>query len=224
MKMNAVKNYATMDLVLGFDGIFYKIARLSFTKIGESKEFFYHFAYSEDIDKKIFNCNKNQKSGRPDHISFHGDGRVHITLAKEKKNNKYIGQRYFSDGYFVPEKSVITPLLIHSLYRVDDEWILPIYVIDSGQSGKIVLDKNTVGFSIILFLVPEEFVVANLDIYGKSIGQIIVWNGWKVVVVIGGSLPLLNVQHSLLVKDTVFMVFMYEKLDGILLDKFRYLG
>lgn len=118
-------------------------------------ELFYHFKYASHQPQKFFNFNLNKLMGRPDHITFHKDGTVHLRL---KGDNVILLKGKAPDGIFIPKNNeVITPLLIHSIYSDGKGYSLPLMDNYEDKVNKEVTQlrhtlKLSSGFSIIPFL------------------------------------------------------------------------
>lgn len=166
----------------------------------DKKEFYYHFKYLKDTKKKFFNFNTQKETGRPDHITWHEDGHGHLRL---KNNSGKLLRERFPDNTFIPNKNIITPLLIHSVYKVNDTYNLPqidLGKITSNEENKYyksnTLPKKS-SFSIIVFLTPRNISVGQVlnelwFNFGNSkataqqvqlashAGRINVWDGWAI--------------------------------------------
>lgn len=135
----------------------YQICSLGF-HMGVKNEFFYNFLYPSKIKKKFFNYNTQSQTGRPCHISWHEDGKVHLMLKKDKKTSVY----QIPDKTFLPKNSnAITPLFVHSVYSDKSKYWLPLEsttesIKNSNCSKMLFKSENPVNFSIVLFLASES--------------------------------------------------------------------
>jgi hypothetical protein len=165
---------------------YYKVCSLN-VKLKE-KEFIYHFAYPRILKTRLVNINNNKLMGRPDHITFHKDGTVHISL---KKDNRKLGENVMTDKTFLPDdKKIITPLLVHSIYPTSDgEYFLPI--LDPLTINPIIHKQNNwpskSPFSVIICLTPDTISVGKVacklglgELFCSHAGRIFAWDGWAI--------------------------------------------
>lgn len=165
-----------LELCLNNQNLNYKIASLNCDK--KTNEFFYHFAYQKESSKKLWYINEEIIKGRPDHISFHKDGFVHLTL---KDDNSKLNRHQMHDQVFLPtDNNLITPLLMHSLYPIDGKYILP-FSLKSKVVQEFVKRNSASPFSVVIFLTPEHI---HLNDYqpvcrlGSIAGRFKIWDGW----------------------------------------------
>jgi hypothetical protein len=182
-----------IEPVIVINGQSYKVCSLNFDM--ENFQFYYHFAYSDESKEKLWDYRLKKYVGRPEHISYHNTGRIHLS---SKGDNEKKGIYVRPDATFVPHDSnVIIPLLVHSVYPINDSYSLPFLKSESYDNKEIrknVWTKSK-SFSVILFLTPEriepfDFLssfwlncsVGRLsgELLGFHAGRIIVWDGWAV--------------------------------------------
>ncbi len=180
------------------EGNAYKVCSLNFNM--RDQEFIYHFALPRDAESKLWNYTSQKKTGRPDHITFHKNGRVHLSLKGDKKK---LGIGNAPDASFLPvDPDTITPLLVHSLYPIDGKYYLPL----SDEAGPRNVWTKSGAFSVIIFLTPAKFkrdeflntIWLNTDkgkifgsLLGAPAGRIEVWDGWVIDYVLSDlTLPL----------------------------------
>jgi len=162
------------------------------------QEFYYTFLYPKVMPSRMYNYTEQKWTGRPDHISFHADGTVHLRL----KDDKRIHAVQMSDHSFLPSTKKITPLLIHSVFERQGEYIVPktseLKPISSDRLYTVrnCLIENCQNFSIILFLVPENINLEEslgdtyccmsldcklpLSLLGHRVGRILAWPEWTI--------------------------------------------
>ena len=172
----------------------YKVCSLNVNM--PKSEFFYQFAYPKNTKTRFLNCNNNKETGRPDHISFHRDGTVHLTL---KPDSIKLGKEIMIDRSFIPtNKEIITPLLVHSIYPVaEGDYYLPVL-----NKSEIKPDLHKINewpsgspFSVIIFLTPDNIENGDVlnyfgvkdakyllpgSLLGSYAGRIRAWKGWAI--------------------------------------------
>ena len=148
----------------------YKIARIG---IDISKEeLFYHFlsVHRKNILSRVGEDNSIYSDATPDHISFHGDGNIHIRYKKQLNNKKKDVIQNGKINIFHPsDNDMVQSILMHTLYFQKEDYKEP-----TAEELKmsIILDilKRNV-FSVILFLKhksinPDAFM-KKYDFYRK---------------------------------------------------------
>jgi hypothetical protein len=115
------------------------------------QELFLHLSYSNKHRKrKILNSEKVTR--RPDHFSWHADGRGHLKISSEQKFQK--GK--FSDGIFIPSgKAAFSPLFIVSHIKGEETWEAE-PTQDSPAPLYLLKIEPLERFSIVGFLVPKN--------------------------------------------------------------------
>jgi hypothetical protein len=187
-----------IELVAEIGDLSHKVVSLNFDF--QTNEFFYHFLYTKETPDRFWNKDLNRMAGRPDHISFHKDGSVHLRL----KGDIEIPLVYAPDGSFLPFSSnTLTPLLIHSVRSIGGKYDLPIYyglifpkndfnVARLSHDFRIPLKE----YSLIVFLSPQnadlhtllstycvvlaDGIHAPLSLLGYSAARICAWEGWEI--------------------------------------------
>lgn len=185
-----MKDIKRTEPVIDISGKYYKVCSLNCDMA--DPQFYYHFAYPTDANKKLWNFSYQEKTGRPDHISFHKDGQFQLTLKQDKDKHKGIYKS--NDGVFLPNNNVITPLLVHSIYQNNGEYYLPLVDMNDEVRKKNVLMHNG-SFSVLMFLTPDKFAPRDFlniplmtspygnitaGILGASAGRILAWEGWAI--------------------------------------------
>lgn len=215
----------------------YKIGSLNFKLRPGEEEFYYQFDYPEGTKNKFYNYTLQKIMGRLDHITFHKDGTVQLSL-KDKKM-KHLGINKMPDSTFIPSNSdTITPLLIYSIYQNNGKYYLPLSnnELNNGEDNlwtrSNVWEKSK-NFSIILFLTPEKINENDFlntfwwdspkgRISGQQLGfptgRVKAWDGWAVDYVLTDlTLPLpSNIQP-----DPCYSAFAYDNLHLIFNDFLR---
>ena len=212
-----------IEPVIDVAGCVRKVCSLNF-KV-KDQEFFYQFAFPRGANLKLWNFTLREKTGRPDHITFHKDGSVRLRL---KGDNKKLPSGHAPDGAFISTNpNIITPLLIHSIYSVDGEYYLPLCSGETIYKNRLA---SVVPFSIILFLTPVKFSVDQFlnkfwldtdygkvygSLLGSPAGRIEAWDGWAIDYVLSDLTLLLpnNIQPN-----SYHCVFAYRDLHLVFRD------
>lgn len=199
-----------VEPIISIKSNYYKVCSLNFNM--DNTEFFYHFAYSKHSKNKIWYYNLQKEMGRPDHISFHKDGYIHLSL---KDDSIKISRNKMSNSNFIPNNNnTITPLLIHSIYPINEQYILPFInnkeISDNQKINTLNWTKHR-PFSVIIFLTPEklhqndflntfEFHTHNgkisAKLLGYSAGRILAWDRWAIDYVLTDLTLPLNIAHN----------------------------
>lgn len=195
----------------------------------ENPEFYYHFAYRKDIKKAVWNYNLQRVAGRPDHISFHKDGTIHLSLKEERI--KLGIKKPINDSFIPLNMDTMTPLLVHSIYQIDGEYGLPL--IKEALNNPVIKTNRLLksgNFSVIIFLTPEKISQSDFlgtlwwnspigripaQLLGSPAGRVSVWDGWAIDYVLTDltlELP------SNLPPDLYYSAFAYIDLDLIFKD------
>jgi hypothetical protein len=174
--------------------------------IGRNKdEFFYSPREASSFDVGWdFNCKRY--AGRIDHISFHQDGTIHIKYKNDNraKNGRFkpplrkeIGRLL---GGFLPSNgSTYTPLLIDSVYEINETSILAPNA-DSGEKANWEF-ADIDQFSIFVFLAESGKKALEIlnkpdfqHIYAqKSFVEVDINGKWKLVIfLVANTLPVFN--------------------------------
>lgn len=183
-------NIQRIEPIIDIGGRSYKLSSLNFDRT--ESQFYYHFSYPKNANKKLWNSSRKEETGRPEHISFHKDGQTHLTL----KDGQHIEIFNSADGTFLPnDSSTIKPLLIHSVYPVNDGYYLPVVDMPINDIRTKNRLTNNGSFSAMIFLVsdkltPEGFLKhplltspygdLSLEMLGSIAGTIFAWEGWTV--------------------------------------------
>lgn len=121
-----------------------------------------HLCYSSS-QRKFKNLDTQNETKRPDHFSWHVDGKGHLKLGSDHR----IQKGKFTDGSFLPSgKADLTPLFILSHIKGNETWeAKPLeafapspYLLNVGALEK---------FSIVCFLIPNNMpITAFQHLYG----------------------------------------------------------
>ena len=174
-----------IEPVLQVDGKLYKVCSLNVSE--QKEEFIYHFAVPKGGKEQLFYINNNRMMGRPDHITYHKDGHVHLTL----KKNAWLNEEVMPDDSFLPSNNeTITPLLVHSIYPTPNgDYYLP--VLDNSEIKPDLHKLNwwpqKIAFSVIIFLTPDKIACGDVlvkaglgTMFGSHAGRIIAWDRWAI--------------------------------------------
>lgn len=174
-----------IEPVLHVDGKLYKVCSLNVFE--QKEEFIYHFAVPKCGKEQLFHINDNKMMGRPDHITYHKDGHVHLTL----KKNARLNEEVMPDGSFLPSNNeTITPLLVHSIYPTPNgDYYLPLLANSEIKPDMHKLNwwPQKIAFSVIIFLTPDNIACGDVlfktvlgTMLGSHAGRIIAWDGWAI--------------------------------------------
>ncbi len=90
----------------------------AFTFRSSQTELLMHFCYSSQ-QRKFQDLDAQKMTQRPDHFSWHGDGKGHLKLGPDLR----IQKGKFTDGAFLPPgKADVSPLSILSYIKGDGIW------------------------------------------------------------------------------------------------------
>lgn len=87
--MTSIQNSVFLKLGIKVKNKYFLISQIGLNN--EKKEFFYHFLDSETVKHQNVNMqinNKKEIRGLLDHISFHNNGKIHLTYKHNKKGKK----------------------------------------------------------------------------------------------------------------------------------------
>lgn len=121
-------------------------------------ELFYHTTWPKNVQRDLENAKSGEKTRRPDHLSFHADGNVHMRTGKK---GVFGNSWSFPDHTFLPKKSSsISPLFVHSVKVNNHEYDLPLLDEISNKSyhltEQVAVVDSPKKFSISLFLIPSD--------------------------------------------------------------------
>lgn len=157
--------------------VFYKNRAFEVASLGsdvEGGDFYYHFKYPQDFEDWGINFATERLGYRPDHISFHRDGSVHITPKGKNKQRILLCKAY--EPLLGCPSTTITPLLIDCIYPQVDGWELPQAKGASarGEGWSFVDLEN---FSVMLFLIHKSRSVRELN----SLGLGMLWKPYTLI-------------------------------------------
>lgn len=222
-------NLVRSELQITIDNKSYKVFSIGTI----NNAFYYHFDYPKGIKQgKVFNYSNKTLTGRPDHISFHTDGTVHLKLKNDSRGHNI---EQMQDKTFFPlDHDKLTPLLIHSITTHDEEYMLPLIKenrFDSEQKVICYQLPSIQSFSIILFLSPShrsinellnhqlpssnKNITFTIGLVGSHAFRIPAKNGWVIDCIITDSVLL----SSNAPFDKIYQSFAYSNLH-LLLENF----
>lgn len=177
--------------IIKVNNTFYKTCSLNFDLL--ESELFYQFAYSKKNKEKLFNINLQKETGRPDHITWHKNSVIQLST---KGDNIKLGLHKTSESFIPDNNNLITILIIHSVYPINNEYHLPIITTFKKHQKLNGLNfTENKPFSIILFLTPERidqndflktiffdtpFGKVSGELLGFTAGRILAWDGWAI--------------------------------------------
>lgn len=127
----------------------------AFTLRPSPNELFMHLCYSSE-KRKFKDLDAEVMTRRPDHFSWHADGKGHLKLGPNHKLQK----GNFTDGTFLPSgKADFSPLFILSYMKGEETWEAKYVETDNSLSH--LLDVGSLDrFSILGFLIPSNMPLA----------------------------------------------------------------
>ena len=193
-------------IYVSLNDILYHVADIS---TGTDKQEIFYSPKESAESETGWDLKKRKVAGRIDHISFHQDGNVHVKYKKINRDIKGVKKPPLREpigkleGGLLPGKGApFTPLIIDSIYRVDDQWLLPTpqSAVRSHWSVTGELDQ----YSLLLLLVEKSR--ESLDIFKikgfqnifvqQSVVEIDVFDQWKIAVFFAANtLPILPSEH-----------------------------
>lgn len=120
----------------------------------QANELFLHFCYASQ-QRKYKDLDTQEITRRPDHFSWHIDGKGHLKISPDRKTQK--GQ--FADGTFLPSGPAdLSPLFIISHIKGEGTWEAK--HIETPTSASYLLNIGLLEkFSILGFLLPSNMPI-----------------------------------------------------------------